>query len=156
MKLPREKYDPSVLQWVTPEMEDVDGMGPAASTPITKAPTAPIERPTKDMPQRASLLPEGEFYKVNLNRWYDVPMEYAAIIWRVTKQIPTFVWGIINIWIGIKMTKNQRIAAGIASVIVGLAAIFGFDLSAEITTAITSVVALIVGLLIPTGTTKPE
>lgn len=123
---------------------------------ITKSPTAPIERPTKDAPKPAKAIAEGMYYSVDLNRWYDAPLSVLQWTWRITKQLPRMTWGLINIFIGVKMTKVQRIAAGLTSIIIGAAAIFGFDLSVEVAGAITSVVALIVGLLIPSGTTTPN
>jgi hypothetical protein len=142
---------------IKPPMSSTERLDPVTKdwVDITPVPMQP-HKPDANIHTPAKPMREGVFYSVDLDRWYDVPLEYAGIVWRATKQLPRILWGFINLWIGVKMGKLQRIAIGITSIIIGVAAIFGFDLSNEVAAAITSVVALIVGLVIPSGTTETK
>jgi len=126
------KFDPTTKEWVD----------------ITPVPPMPIRREGMDTPTPVEPMEEGQYYRL------DYDEDTTPSMWAVIKQTPRILWGIVQLWIGVTMTKTQRIAAGITSILVGAAAIFGLDLEPEVAGAITSVVALIVGLLIPTGEAK--
>lgn len=99
----------------------------------------------------ATLIPEGELYNADRESWQQEGEGIFAKLWRIILNTPKIILGITNIWLGKTMNKNQRIVSGIVAIVGGLAAIFGFGLSPEISGVIGSIVALIVGWLIPSG-----
>lgn len=126
------RLDPMTKEWVD----------------ITPVPPMPIRREGLDTPTPVEPMQEGQFYAIDYNE------DDGPTLWAIIKNTPRIVWGFIQLYVGVKMSKTQRIAAGITSIVIGAAAIFGLDLSPEVSGAITSVVALIIGLLIPSGEAK--
>lgn len=126
------KLDPTTKEWVD----------------ITPVPPLPIKREGLDTPTPVEPMEEGQHYAI------DCDEADGPTLWAIIRNTPRIVWGVIQLYVGARMKKQHRIAAGITSIVIGAAAIFGLDLSPEVSGAITSVVALIIGLLIPSGEAK--
>ncbi|MBL7989490.1 MAG: hypothetical protein JNJ94_15620 [Chlorobi bacterium] len=92
---------------------------------------------------------------------WSVPTESAFSIWQLISKFPTLFSAFITLLSGITMKNGTKIATGVTTIIIALAAIFGYDISPELQGIIGSVAALILGWLIPapvatTESTTPE
>lgn len=121
---------------------------------ITTVPTRPLDpyKVNDDGAGHGVIAPPKPIPSKPVGDW-SVSDESGFSVWQLLQKFPRLVGGFINLLSGLSMKNSTKIATGATTIIVALAAIFGYDLSPELQGVVGTIAALVVGWLVPAPTT---